>query len=379
MTSALHAKLDAVIERAVASGQIVGTVVLIGRKGREVYRKAAGWADREAARPMQEDAIFRLASLTKPVTSIALMSLVEEGRVALDDPVTRYLPDFRPKLPDGTEPDITLAQLLTHTSGLQYRGTTLSGPYHDLGVSDGLDQPGLGLEENLARLAQAPLNFVPGATWRYSISLDVLGAVIAAATGMSFPEAVKARVTDTLGLKDTGFSVTDESRLVAPYVKASPVPQPMRDPETITFRDGQLVFAPSRILNPASFPSGGGGMAGTAPEAYRLFSAIAGGGSPILSQESVAEMARPHIPAGTGGLGPGLAFGYGWSVVMDPKTVRTPQSPGTLAWGGVYGHHWFIDPKLGWVAVILTNVALEGMDGAYMSVIRNAVYSAGAH
>lgn len=154
----MAARLDAAIDRAIAEKRIVGTVVLVARDGEVVYRRAAGLADREAGKPMAEDAIFRLASITKPIVSAAAMRLVEEGRIALDDPVTRWLPDFRPRLPNGQAPEITLRQLLTHTAGLSYGFLDgEDGPYRRAGVSDGLGEPGMSLEENLERIASVQI------------------------------------------------------------------------------------------------------------------------------------------------------------------------------------------------------------------------------
>jgi len=164
---------------------------------------------------MTEDAVFRLASITKPVVTVSAMRLVEQRRLRLEDPVTRWLPDFTPRLPDGTAPVITLAQLMTHTAGLSYRFLEPpDSPYHRLDVSDGLDQPGLSLAENLDRLVQAPLAYQPGTAWRYSLRIDVLGAVMEAATGQSLPEVVAELVTSPLGLGDLSFAVTDPARLV---------------------------------------------------------------------------------------------------------------------------------------------------------------------
>ena len=159
--------------------RIVGTVVLVAHDGRLIYRRAAGLADREAGRPMDEQLVFRLASFTKPIVTAAAMHLVEAGTISLDDPVTRYLPDFRPALADGTRPTITLEHLLTHTSGSDtVSSKRRTASMRNCGISDGLDLPGFDLDENLRRLASAPLAFAPGTGWRYSLGLDVIGAVL---------------------------------------------------------------------------------------------------------------------------------------------------------------------------------------------------------
>ncbi len=372
-------RLDAVIEHAVSSDSIVGAVVLVSIDGQTVYERAAGWADREAGRAMQKDLIFRLASVTKPIVSVAAMRLVELGMLELDDPVTRYLPDFRPRLEDGTEPVITVHHLLSHTSGLGY-GFLMppDSQYHRLYVSDGLDQPGLGMLANLTRLNAAQLLFPPGQQWSYSLSLDVLGAVMEGATGVALPMIVKEHVTDPLGMTDTGFALQDASRLAKPYVDASPKPLEMRDGAAVPLEapgfQGSVRFAPGRILNPNSYPSGGAGMAGTAMEMLRLIEAIRQGGSGILNPETVKLMLHDHLGPHVQTQGPGWGFGYGWAVLSDGSRSVGPQAEGTIQWGGVYGHTWFMDPVNKLSVVALTNTAFEGMSGRFPEDIRNAIY-----
>ena len=158
--AALSARIDAVVDRAIADQRLVGAVVLVARDGKLVYHRAAGLADREAKAPMRENTVFRLASVTKPFVSVAIMRLAEEGRLSLADPVTRWLPDFKPTLADGSTPTITLGQLLSHTAGLTYGlAEKADHPYHQLGVSDGLDISGLTLDEDVARIGKGPSAF----------------------------------------------------------------------------------------------------------------------------------------------------------------------------------------------------------------------------
>lgn len=372
---ALEARLDPVIERALAEKRIVGAVVLVAKDGRIVYRRAAGLADREAGTAMREDAIFRLASVTKPLVTAAAMRLAEEGRLDLDAPVTRWLPDFRPSLPDGSTPEITIRHLLTHTSGLAYGFMEpADGPYHKLKVSDGLDQPGLSLDENLSRLVAAPLAFAPGAGWRYSLGIDVLGGVLEKVEGRSLPEIVREKVTAPLGMDDTDFSVRDPSRLAKAYADGKPEPVAMTDGMAVPLQGVAATFAPSRILDPTSYPSGGAGMAGTADDILRFLEAIRSGGAPILKADTVESMVKDQVGPQAETQGPGWGFGYGWAVLADPAPTGTPQAPGTLQWGGAYGHYWFIDRANGLSVVALTNTAFEGMSGAFPTDIRNAVY-----
>lgn len=372
---ALPARLDAVIERAITEKRLVGTVVLVARDGQIIYRRAAGLADREAGKAMSENAIFRFASVSKPIVMAAFMRMVEQGRFSLSDSVTRYLPDFRPRLADGSIPTITLHQLATHSSGLSYRLLEPVGsPYHDLDISDGLDQPGLTLAENLRRLGRAPLAFPPGQGWRYSLGIDVIGGVMEAATGETLPALIERLVTGPLGMADTGFGVSDAARLAVPYADGSPEPVRIKDGDVIPLFGGAVRFSPSRVFDPGSYASGGAGMTGSAPDFLRFLEALRTGGASILSRGTVERMAAPQIATDAATQGPGWGFGYGWAVLVDPKASGTPQSSGTLQWGGVYGHNWFVDPAARLSVVALTNTAFEGMSGRFTVELRDAIY-----
>jgi CubicO group peptidase (beta-lactamase class C family) len=373
--AAMTARIDSVLDRAIAEQRLVGVVVLVARDGKLVYHRAAGLADREANRPMTEDAVFRLSSVTKPFVSAALMRLVEQGRIKLDDPITAYLPDFKPKLADGTTPVITIRQLLTHTAGLTYGlAEGPSHPYHALGVSDGIDLSGISLDENVRRIGQAPLAFAPGSRWRYSVAIDVLGDVIEKAAGKPLPEVVAEAVTQPLGLKDTGFVAKVPARLATPYANAQPVPARMTDNQDVPIGPTFVRFAPSRALHAEEFPSGGAGMVGTAGDVLKLLEAVRKGGAPILKAATVAEMTKDQVGPQAATQGPGWGFGYGWAVLDDPAVARTPQGVGTLAWGGVYGHNWFVDPVNRLTVVLMSNTAFEGMNGQVTRELRDAVY-----
>ena len=374
--SALVGRLDAVIDAALADQKIVGAVVLVARDGELAYGRAAGHADREAGAPMRRDTIVRFASLTKPIVSVAALALAEEGLLNLDDPVTRFLPDFRPKAADGTEPVITIRHLMTHTSGLTY--DFMEPPesaYHVTGISNGFDVPGVAMDDNLARIAGWPLNFAPGAAWNYSVSTDVLGAVLAAASGESLPSLVRRKVTGPLGMSDTDFSAVDPSRLSAAYADAAPTPVRMGDRHTIPFAFSPLRYAPGRILDPASFPSAGAGMAGTADNYLTFLETIRLGGGAVLNPDSAALMSTNAIgdlPVVL--MGPGYGFSLGAGVLLDPAAAGAPQSAGSWSWGGVYGASWFVDPVHRTTVVILSNTAIEGMVGAFTIGVRDAVY-----
>ncbi|MFT3974892.1 MAG: serine hydrolase domain-containing protein [Amaricoccus sp.] len=376
--SSAPVRIDAAIDKALAEKRVVGTVVLAAHNGEIIHHRAAGYSDREARTPMREDAIFLLASVTKPFVTAAAMRLVEEGRLDLDAPVTRWLPDFCPTLTNGTKPEITIRHLLLHTSGLGYGLLEpADGPYHKLNVSDGLDQPGLSLEENLSRLAAAPLNFAPGTSWLYSLGMDVLGGVLEKVEGRSLPDIVREKVTAPLGLEDTDFSIRDVSRLAKAYADGDPEPVAMTDGIAVAQRGLEglaAIFAPSRIFDARSYPSGGAGMAGTAKDILRFLEAIRAGGAPILTAGTVESMVKDQVGAQAETQGPGWGFGYGWAVLDDPLPTGTPQAAGTLQWGGAYGHYWFMDRQNGISVVALTNTAFEGIGGAFPIDVRNAVY-----
>lgn len=365
--------IDDVVDAAISSKKLVGTVVLMAKDGEIVYRRAAGMADREAGFPMREDTIFRLASVTKPIVTAAAMRLIEQGRIGLDDPVTKWLPDFRPKLADGIEPTILIRHLLTHTSGLSYSFEAEDGPYARAGVSDGVDQPGLPLAENLKRIASVPLAFAPGTGWQYSVAMDVMGGVIEKETGMRLGDAVAELVMQPLGLGDTGFSVVDRSRLSVAYVDGSSEPKRMSDTETVRLLNGSVTFAPDRIFNPDSFHSGGGGMAGTAGDVIAILEALRKGGAPLLSQATVQQMMTNQIGDLLEEARPGFGFGYGWAIIRDPARAGLPVSSGSLQWGGVYGHHWFIDLERKITLVGLTNTTPEGMWGSFTLDLKKAM------
>lgn len=371
----LQQRLDRVLARALDEERIVGAVLLVARQGELTYAREIGLADREAATPMRRSDVFRLASLTKPMVSATAMALVERGHLALDAPVTDWLPTFRPALADGTRPTITIHHLLTHTAGLDYRfNQPDAGPYRDLNVSDGLDQPGLGLAENIARLQQAPLIYAPGTGWRYSLAIDVLGAALEKAGGKPLQDLVEQYVTAPLGMTDTRFTASPDTTLVTPYADGSPRPVRMGETHVLPFDAARITFAPDRAYNPASYPSGGAGMIGTAPDFLRFLEAIRQGGAPILQPASVDLMTTVHVPPERMAVRPGVGFGYGGSVLADPATAQSPQAAGTLQWGGVYGHNWFVDRKNGISSVLMTNTALEGMVGPLTVEVRNAVY-----
>lgn len=367
------------VRQALDEQRLVGAVVLVARDGELIHRQAAGFADRESARPMALDSLFRLASVSKPIVSTAALVLVAQGRLDLDADIGPWLPEFRPRLADGSPAHISARQLLSHRAGLGYRffEADENGPYARAGVSDGMDASGITLAENLRRLAGVPLLYAPGMAWGYSLASDVLGALVERIQGVPLEAAVRQLVTGPLGMADTGFVVRDPQRLATAYVSDSPQPHRLAEGETVSPLEGAvgIRYSPARILDAGAFASGGAGMAGTAGDLLRLLETLRRGGGALLPGALVEEMGRDQ----SGGLelpnAPGFGFGLGFSVLRDPGRAASPESPGTWRWGGAYGHAWFVDRARGLSVVALTNTLYEGMSGRFVTELRDAVYA----
>ncbi|MEQ9885231.1 serine hydrolase domain-containing protein [Pectobacterium zantedeschiae] len=376
----LSTKIQSVVQQALDERRLVGAVVLVARNGELIHQQAAGWADRENAHLMSLDAIFRLASVSKPIVSVAALVLVAQGRLDLNEDITRWMPTFQPRQLDGSPARITVRQLLSHTAGLSYRffEAHADGPYARAGVSDGMDASGISLCENLRRIASVPLQYVPGTSWGYSLATDVLGALIECIYGSSLDEAVRQLVTDPLGMHDTGFVVRDPLRLTTAYVNDTPEPHRLAEGEMVSPFEGAIgiAYSPARIFDAQAFPSGGAGMAGTACDLLRLLEALRKGRGVLLPDSLIEEMERDQ----TNGLelpnAPGCGFGLGFSVLRDPQLAESPESSGTWRWGGAYGHSWFVDRAQGLSVVAFTNTMYEGMSGRFVTDLRDAVYGA---
>lgn len=363
--------IDAVVDRAIAEQRIVGTVILVRRHGELIYERAAGMADREAGRPMQRDAIFRLSSLTKPIVAATVLALVDAGKLAIDDPVTRHLPGFRPKMADGRAPVITVHHLLTHTSGLG------SAPIlSEEEIKAGLTRADMSGDELLARIAGLPLQFAPGAGWAYGFSLDVLGIIAGNLVGGTLEDAIRRYVADPLGMTDSRFSVTDTARLAAAYADGPDGAVLMGDPHSVPNPFGGVTtYDPGRIFNAKAFQSGGGGMAGTGPDMMVLLEALRTGGGAVLGPETVAMAFANQTPQLAYTQVPGWGFSYFGAWLDDPALAQSPAARGTNRWGGIYGHNWFVDPANGLSVVSMSNTGLEGCDGPYKDQVRDAVYA----
>ncbi|WP_333836072.1 serine hydrolase domain-containing protein [Novosphingobium sp.] len=376
----LSARVDHVVDTAIAEQRIPGAVVLIARDGETVYARAAGLADREAERPMRIDTLFRLSSVSKPYVSVAALVLVHQGKLALDAPVTTWLADFKPPAPDGTMPDITIRQLLSHTAGLGYGFLEApDGPYHRAGVSDGMDLSGLTLDENVRRIGTVPLLFTPGTSWNYSLATDVLGAVIEHAAGLPLDKAVRDLVTEPLGVVDTGFMLTGADRLAAAYTGDPAGLRRMNELEIVPLWEGVegLRLSPTRAFNANAFPSGGAGMIGTAGDLLRLLETLRNGGAPLLPTPLLEEMTVDHAVGMDLAPWPGRGFGLGFSIMRNPVAAGFPEPPGTWRLGGAYGHSWSVDRTNKLTVVAFTNSGLEGQSpgGRFPADLSQAIYA----
>jgi CubicO group peptidase (beta-lactamase class C family) len=360
---AVQDRLDKAIDAALVD-RIVGCVVLVSRAGEPVYARAAGLADREAGLPMEQDAIFRLASVTKPVVAAAALAMVDLGLLQLDDLVRQFLDDFRPRCPDGSEAAITIRQLLSHTSGLTYP-TKMT-------YSHGLAGPILPFDENLRRMAEEPLAFPPGTGWAYGVSTDVLGGVIAAINGSDLATTVARYVTKTLGMVDSHFGVSDAARLAVPY-RDGPPPIRMEGEVIVVGRDGGVTpFSVPRIFNAQAPQSGGAGMAGTAGDVMRLLEALREDFlSPPLRAQAFSNQIG-DLPRGPGDMG--KRFGFLGAVVADPVAAQTAMPVGAVDWGGAWGHNWVVDLGSQTTIVCCTNTLFEGCNGPFREEIADAVF-----
>ena len=365
-------RLDRVIDTAVARKSIVGCVVIVRKNGKEIYSRAAGYADREAEKRTRDDTIFRYASVTKPFVAAATLAMIDKGKLGLDDLAVTHLPWFHPKTPSGEQAKITVRHLLTHTAGLSYNPALEqleAGKRVTIGILDTDNDA----ETNFRPLNDIPLDYEPGTAWAYSVALDILGALIARVHGGTLEEAVNHYVTGPLGLKDSRFHVTDADRLAAAYADGAKgairMPSPYYPPRESGWTAG---FSPNRIFNPKAFQSGGAGMAGTAGEVMTLLDTLARGGGKVMSP-SLAEAGFSN-QVGDITCEPGMRFGFFGAVCEDPSIALATMAKGAVQWGGVYGNTWLVDRAAGITMVSLSNTALEGCMGAFPDNLRRAVY-----
>jgi CubicO group peptidase (beta-lactamase class C family) len=391
------ARIGEVIKtRYVDSGAIPGALTLVWRQGTLAHQSMSGVLDMERGTAMRADAIFRIYSMTKPITSVALLMLLEEGRIALDDPVHRYIPGFAKlgvfaggNLANGflTSPvlqPMKVVDLLRHTSGLTYgflNRTNLDAAYTKLGIAEPNSLGGL--PAMIAQLEQLPLEFTPGEGWNYSVGIDVIGYLVEKISGQSFADFVRGKILEPLGMTDTDFLVPPEklSRFASCYyAKAG---------KLVLFDDGQK----STYATPPNLESGGGGLAGTADDYLRFCRMLLGGGVldgvRLLSPKTISLMTMNHLPGGRemtqmmantatfneSGYA-GVGFGLGVSVTTNVARTGLPGTVGEYSWGGAAGTYFFCDPKEDMAVVFMTQVLAAPDRIRLRRDLRTLVYSA---
>jgi CubicO group peptidase (beta-lactamase class C family) len=369
-------RIDSLIRDAVERRQIAGGVALLARHGKLGYLKAIGRQDIEANKPMAADTLFRIASMTKPVTSVAVMMLVEDGKVRLNDPVSKFIPEFKEMkvlVPGAAgagntlvpaQREITIHDLLTHTAGLTYR---LWGqkPWCDLyregGVSDGIVHREGTAGDNVRRLAKQPLMFQPGTAWGYGLSTDVLGCVVEAASGQNLATFFRERLFKPLKMEDTYFFVppAKQGRLAALYMPGEGGKLVRVGDKPVTM--GELVFSATYPLEKdGKYYSGGAGLVSTVGDYACFLQMLLGGGeldgARILKAETVKQMTSNQL----GKLkvyidDHGDCFGYGFGVVT-PAGKGDVWSVGTFSWGGIFHTYFWVDPQKQLVGILMTQV-----------------------
>lgn len=367
-------KIDRFIEREyLATGKLHGAQVAVSRRGQLAHFSSLGLMDAERGRPMASDTIFRIYSMSKPITSVAFTLLVEEGLVALDDPVARYIPawaelgvydggfmdTFKTRRPNRP---MQIVDLLRHTSGLTYgfqqRGN-VDAAYRKLGLGE-IETKGT-LDGMIEGLAGLPLEFSPGEAWNYSVSTDVLGYLIGVISGMPFERFLQTRLFEPLRMGDTGFHVPADQagRLAACYALS---------PKGVVLQDDPTRSA---YLSAPSFVSGGGGLVSTTDDYLRFCRMLLNGGEldgeRILSPKTVRLMATNHLPGGADlstvsrsmfseAAYAGLGFGLGFSTTIDPAATLIPSTVGDMSWGGAASTFFWVDPVEELIVILMTQL-----------------------
>jgi CubicO group peptidase (beta-lactamase class C family) len=332
--------------------------------------EALGMADVEHKRPMQRDTLFRIASMTKPITGLAIMQLVEAGQINVDDPVEKYLPEFKGQMLLASKDNetvtlkkparpITVKDLLTHTSGL---------PNYPPGLTDVYQKRNRTLSETTIAISQAPLMFEPGSKWSYCNSgIDTLGRIIEVTSGLPYDAYLRTRIFEPLGMVDTTPYPTAEQlrRLAVTYRK----------------ENGKLVAAPGGVLDystTARHPVPAGGLFSTGDDLAKLYQCLLNqgtlNGKRIIGPEALADMTRPHTGDLQTGFVPGSAWGYGVGIVQSPQGATESLSPGSYGHGGAFGTQGWIDPAKGLFTILL--IQRTGLANGDASAPRKALHDA---
>lgn len=379
-------RVDAVLQKYVDDNQVAGAVALVLKDGKPIYERAIGWSDKEAGRKMTVDTIFRIASQTKAITSAAVLILVEEGKIGITDPVSRFIPSFASttvavKHATGMEVvpakrRITITDLLTHTAGISY-GTSphIAKLYEAKGLGPAAgngwytadkDEP---ICETMERLGTLPFDAQPGEAFVYGYNTDILGCVVERASGMPLDAFIRQRITEPLGMKDTHFFLppSERARLAAVYA-STPDGKMVRAPEG-SKGQGHYVDGPRKSF------AGGAGLLSTARDYARFLEMIRRGGEldgvRILAPRTVALMTTNQ--SGTLHSSNGLGFGFGFETV-DRYGAKGMAGIGAFGWGGAYGTTYEVDPSSGLVRVLMIQLMPNSTD--IQPKFSNAVYQA---
>ena len=384
----------------IATGKLAGALIQVWRRGGLALNSVLGLADRERQVPLAEDSIFRVYSMTKPITSVAVMMLVEECKIALDDPVSKYIPAWE-KLgvhaggfmeSFQTRPaarPMLVVDLLRHTSGLTYgfqQNTNVDAAYRKLKIGD-LATEGT-LEEMIEKLATLPLEFSPGEAWNYSVSTDVLGYIVGKVSGTPFEVFLKERIFDPLGMVDTAFYVPEEkvSRFCACYAIGA-LGSKTTSTQGPTLQDDSRTSA---YLKPPTFVSGGGGLVSTATDYMRFARMLLQGGEldgvRLLGPRTLALMTSNHLPGGVDlprlsrsmfseAIYEGIGFGLGFATTITPAATLIPGSAGDFFWGGAASTFFWVDPREDLIVLFLTQL-LPSSAHPVRRQLRTMVYSA---
>ncbi len=369
------ARIDRVLQaRYLDTRKLPCAVTLVEHKGKIAHHSALGFMDVARARPVGDDTLFRIYSMTKPITSVAFMMLVEEGAVALDEPVHRHIPAWRdlPVFEAGfletfrtkrSSRPMRIIDLLRHTSGLTYgfqQRTNVDAAYRKHGLGE-VGGP-VGLDAMIDGLAKMPLEFSPGDAWNYSVSTDVLGYLIGRISGMPFERFLRERIFDPLGMHDTDFHVPEHkaARLAACYQFTPAVPlRLVDDPPS------------SSLLRPPAFVSGGGGLVSTLPDYLRFCRMLLNGGSldgaRLISPKTLELMTANHLPDGkdltqlsvslfSEATYAGVGFGLGFAVTLDPARTLIPGTAGDFSWGGMASTYFWVDPREELIVIFMTQL-----------------------
>jgi CubicO group peptidase (beta-lactamase class C family) len=378
------ARITKTLREDITKGMLPGAILLIVRNGKIAHFEVVGALDPQTEAPMTKDAIFRIYSMTKPITSVAAMMLVEDGKLALTDPVAKYIPEFKDTKVAVEEPGaegkpvvnlvparpMRVYDLIRHTSGLTY------GVFGDNAVKRAYRESELikgdfDNAEFVSRIAKLPLMFQPGTAWEYSHATDVLGRVVEVAAGKSLSAFMKERILDPLGMTDTSFYVTDTS-------KHARIAEPFKDDRTI---GTDAVFFDPR--EPKRYESGGGGMVGTVMDYARFLQMLLddgrAGDKQLLGPKTIAMMTSDHLGPGvnTGAAylpGDGYGFGLGFSVRKENGLSPLPGTAGDYAWGGAGGTAFWVDPKENMFVVYMMQAPKNRVH--YRVLLRDMIYAA---